>query len=124
MTRIALARTCTSSYIAVEEFNKQAFNINQHLGQYFNKPIVFRTLQAQTGTLISGSSGLQFLDRTHYPESDLDLYINPGHGREVGQWLMEQEGYTFKGFRELEDSDFKKAIKHDDDTVQEVTHAH
>jgi len=124
VTRLALARTCTSSYTAVEEFNKRAFDINRHLGQYFNKPTVFRTLQARTGTLISGSSALQFLDRTHYPDSDLDLYVNPGHGREVGQWLMEQEGYTFRGSRDLEDSDFEKAIKQDDDTVREDTHAY
>ncbi|KAI0677691.1 hypothetical protein C8Q78DRAFT_1066155 [Trametes maxima] len=48
----------------------------------------------RTGTLISGSTALQFFDRTLYPESDLDLYVHMRHRREVGRWLLE-EGYKF-----------------------------
>jgi len=72
-TRITLARASTSTYVAVDEFTKQAYNINRHLGQYFTKPTTFRTLQAWTGTLISGSSAIQFLNRSQYPGSDLEV---------------------------------------------------
>jgi hypothetical protein len=63
--------------------------------RFFCNPIDFRSLQARTGTLISGSNALQFLDRTFYAESDLDLYTHPGHSREVGLWLIRHEGYQF-----------------------------
>jgi hypothetical protein len=124
VTRITLARVCTSTYAAVDEFTKRAYNINQHLGQYFTKPTAFKTLQAQTGMLISGSSATQFLDRSQYPGSDLDLYINPGHGREVGQWLIEREGYTFKPTGSQDEKNFQTAIKCDNEAIPDNPHAH
>jgi hypothetical protein len=123
-TRITLARACTSTYTAVDEFTRRVYNINRHLGQYFTKPTAFRTLQAQTGTLISGSSAIQFLDRSQYPGSDLDLYVNPGHGREVGQWLIEREGYTFKPTGSQDENNFEAAIKCDDEAIPDDPHAH
>ena len=92
---IRFGRTCRLARDAVSVFSKRAFNINQHLSRFFSNPIGFRSLQAKTGTLISGSNALQFLDRTFYPESDLDIYTHPGHAREVGDWLVQKEGYTF-----------------------------
>ena len=54
----------------------------------------FRRLQACTGTLISGSTALQFFDRTFYPESDLDIYVPKTWRNEVGQFLL-RAGYSF-----------------------------
>ncbi|KAI0765134.1 hypothetical protein C8Q74DRAFT_1031334 [Fomes fomentarius] len=50
---------------------------------------------ARTYTIISGSFALQFLDRTYYPGSDLDLYVHPDDSiLEICLWL-EQEGYVY-----------------------------
>lgn len=92
---ILISRTCRDAWYAEKEFKKRAFNINRHLQRFFANPKAFRSLQARTGTLISGSNALQFLDRTYYPESDLDLFVHPGHSREIGLWLMRHEGYVF-----------------------------
>jgi hypothetical protein len=52
-------------------------------------------MQAHTGTLISGSNALQFLDRTFYEGSDLDLYVDNINREEVGSYLQ-SVGYSFK----------------------------
>ena len=92
---VRFARTCRLARNAISLFSERAYNINKHLLRFFSNPIGFRSLQARTGTLISGSNALQFLDREFYPESDLDIYTHPGHTREVALWLINQEGYTF-----------------------------
>ncbi|KAG9311289.1 hypothetical protein JVU11DRAFT_8377 [Chiua virens] len=92
---IQVALTCRVAYHAVANYKSRAFNINRHLSRYFLDPVAFRSLQAKTNTLISGSNALQFLDRSFYPESDLDLYTHPGHTFELAQFLVQVERYTF-----------------------------
>ncbi|KAF8431605.1 hypothetical protein L210DRAFT_3651003 [Boletus edulis BED1] len=108
LTRVAL--TCRAASSAAAEFKTRAFNINRHFTRYFTDPIVFRSLQARTNSLVSGSNALQFLDRTFYPESDLDLYTHPGHSFEVAQFLVEVEGYHYVP-REYQTKDWKVATK-------------
>jgi len=93
-TLVWLLRTCRMAHQAVTRFLQHAYNINRHLSRYFQDPLQFRSLQAHTGLVISGSNALQFLDRTSYPESDLDLYAHPGHLYELMEWL-ESTGYNF-----------------------------
>ncbi|KAI0650881.1 hypothetical protein C8Q79DRAFT_411333 [Trametes meyenii] len=114
-TLLRLARTCRAGRHAIAAYIRSAFDVNRLLARFFPSPTApcssvcssshthseiydraraFRTLQARTGTLISGSTALQFFDRTVYPESDLDLYVHMRHRREVGRWLLE-EGYQF-----------------------------
>lgn len=33
------------------------------------------------------------MDRTHYTDADLDIYVNPGHGLEVGMHMLKTQGY-------------------------------
>ncbi|KIJ64107.1 hypothetical protein HYDPIDRAFT_28996 [Hydnomerulius pinastri MD-312] len=120
-TLVRVSVTCRAAYLAVAAFKHRAFNINRHLSKYFKDPLAFRSLQAATGTLISGSNALQFLDRTHYPESDLDLYTHPGHAFEVCKWLIEAEGYRFAP-RETQEQEWEKEIKDDwDGTERRIT---
>ncbi|KAH8092523.1 hypothetical protein BXZ70DRAFT_1010836 [Cristinia sonorae] len=93
---LRLARTCRVARAVVQRFIEQTFTtkINQILSRFFTDPVAFRSLQACTGTLISGSVALQFFDRTFYPGSDLDLYIPPQSDRHVLQWFP-QNGYRF-----------------------------
>ncbi|KAH6916768.1 hypothetical protein BKA70DRAFT_1417555 [Coprinopsis sp. MPI-PUGE-AT-0042] len=80
---------------AVTHFHNLAYNINRHLSSFFRDPIALRKLQAKSGFLISGSNALQFLDRTYYPGSDLDLFAYPEHVNEIGEYLVKSEGYKF-----------------------------
>lgn len=106
---VRLALTCRAAYLAVAAFKNRAFNINRHFSRYFNDPVSFRSLQANTNTLVSGSDALQFLDRTFYPESDLDLYTHPGHSFELARFLVDAEGYHFAPCEQQEE-DWKVAI--------------
>ena len=93
-TCVRLARACVAAFNAVNNINKCAYNINRHLSHFFDDPLGFWSLQARTGTIISGSNALQFLDRTFYLTSDLDIYVNPGHTKEVRLRLIQQGGYS------------------------------
>ncbi|KAF8550212.1 hypothetical protein OG21DRAFT_1514328 [Imleria badia] len=106
---VRLALTCRAAYLAVAEFKTRAFNINRHFSRFFTDPIAFRCLQARTNTLVSGSNALQFLDRTCYPEADLDLYTHRNHSFEVAQFLVEAEGYRYVP-RDRQKKDWKVAI--------------
>jgi hypothetical protein len=103
------AMTCRSLHGAVTHFHNLAYNVNRHLSLFFRNPVALRKLQAKSGFLISGSNALQFLDRTYYPESDLDLYAYPEHVKQIGMHLIESEGYTFvPGDKQV--ADFKNQV--------------
>lgn len=112
-----LALTCRATYFAVADFKTRAFNVNRHFSRYFTDPIAFRSLQAKTNTLVSGSDVLQFLDRTFYPDSDLDVYTHPGHSFEVAQFLVEAQGYEFAPHGEQEE-EWREAIQDNWDGTQ------
>lgn len=117
---VRFALTCRAVYLAVAGFKRRAFNINRHFSRYFNAPVAFRSLQAKTNTLVSGSNALQFFDRTFYLNADLDIYTHPGHSFEVAQFLVEVEGYRFVP-REEQEQDWKVAIGSNwDGTVSRV----
>ena len=92
---VRMGRTCSAGRLAVQIFRNDHFSINRHLSRFFRHPLAFRSLQAATGTLISGSSALQFLNRTFYAKSDLDLYTHPGYAKQVGRWLIDVEAYQY-----------------------------
>lgn len=116
-----LALTCRAAYLAVADFKSRAYNVNRHFSRYFTDPIAFRSLQAKTNTLVSGSDALQFLDRTFYPESDLDIYTHPGHSFEVAQFLVEAQGYQFAP-RGTQEEEWKDEITDDwDGTVRRIS---
>ncbi|TDL21094.1 hypothetical protein BD410DRAFT_315159 [Rickenella mellea] len=93
--------TCWMARRAVQDYSRRTFNINRHLRRFFDDPIGFRSLQAQTGTLISGAFAHRFLDRTLCDKSRLELYTYPQHAAEVGRWVMRNggKGYRFKALR-------------------------
>ncbi|TFY80353.1 hypothetical protein EWM64_g3656 [Hericium alpestre] len=94
-TLIRLSWTCRAAYAALHSYYRRGFNINRHLARYFPDPRAFRCLQARTGTLVSGSNALQFFDRTHYPNSDLDLYVSMTDAVVVADWLV-AAGYVYQ----------------------------
>lgn len=94
VARFNFSQSCKVVNYSNVDFERRAFNINTALKRFFANPLAFRSLQARTGSLISGSFALQFLNRTCYEGSDLDLYVHSGHTEEVGLWLM-QQGYAW-----------------------------
>jgi len=92
---IRVRRTCHVVHDAVSDFLSRAYNINRHLSHFFSDALAFRSLQARTATLISGSNALQFLDRTFYRDADLDLYVVHSNANEVGRWLIQNQEYIF-----------------------------
>lgn len=93
---IRLSMTCSLAYVVVKSWMALAFNINKFLLRYFNKEDAasFRHIQACYGVIISGSSALQFMDRTSYPESDLDLYVEARYLDPLCRWLISR-GYNY-----------------------------
>ncbi|KAF7976042.1 hypothetical protein HWV62_7946 [Athelia sp. TMB] len=92
-TMYSVGRTCKAAQTCVLQYQLSAFNINTHLARFLPDPIEFRSMQARTGTIISGSNALQFMDRVHYRDADLDIYVNPGHGSIVGTHMVKVQGY-------------------------------
>ena len=114
---LCLARTCKVAHIAMRDYFTRTFNINRHLTRFFDDPLAFRSLQARTGTLISGSSALQFFERTVYETSDLDLYTPLLFRKDVGRWLLAQ-GYHYTP-NSIQNPDFEVASNEDHVDVHE-----
>ncbi|KAI0076948.1 hypothetical protein K474DRAFT_1662339 [Panus rudis PR-1116 ss-1] len=111
------ARLSRDAYAAVKWYMARTFDINKLLSRFFDDPVAFRSMQAKTATLISGSTALQFFDRSFYPDSDLDLYVWMKHRIDVGKWLM-SAGYVFQP-NSSQDPKFNKAIMDDRVTTAE-----
>jgi hypothetical protein len=81
----------------VSSYMKRAFNIQNVMGRFFSETEMsyFLFLQSRTGMLISGSTALQLFERTVYPESDLDLYVEHRYCKVIASWLV-TIGYAFK----------------------------
>jgi hypothetical protein len=90
------AQTSKAAYLAVMSYVRRAFQLEHVLGPYFTSPQIleFRRLQFETGMFISGSTALQFFDRTAYPDSDLDLYVDRKFHAPIALWL-ERIGYAY-----------------------------
>lgn len=93
-TAIRFSQTCREAQLVFKSYMTRAFKLEKILSRFFSDPLDFRRLQARTATLISGSTALQFFDRSFWPESDLDLYVHMQFAKDVGDYLL-REGYTF-----------------------------
>ncbi|KAK7028455.1 hypothetical protein R3P38DRAFT_927432 [Favolaschia claudopus] len=74
------------------------FDISRLLRRFFGSREnveQFRRMQQQTGTIISGSMGLQFFNRLTWEDSDLDLYVGRAMASLAAVFILEN-GYTFK----------------------------
>ncbi|KAI0715614.1 hypothetical protein C8T65DRAFT_573015 [Cerioporus squamosus] len=97
LTLVRLSRVCHATHAAVQDYMHIAYscNINHRLRHFFSDPLAFRSLQARTGTVITGSFALQFFDRSEVPKTGLDIIVHMRHRREVGRWLI-GAGYCFR----------------------------
>ncbi|KZV62859.1 hypothetical protein PENSPDRAFT_555480, partial [Peniophora sp. CONT] len=79
----------------VRSYFRRTFSVNRVLSPFVKDCDGFRAIQARTGTLVSGSTALQFFKRTVYTGADLDLYVPQHHTLDVATFLCDHEGYTF-----------------------------
>lgn len=91
-----LRRTCKTAKCAIDDYVSRAYDINHFLSRFFEDPSSFRDLQALTDAVISGSAALQFLDRTEYIGSDLDIYVTKEHVLTVCNWLMDSSERRYR----------------------------
>ncbi|KAJ7177566.1 hypothetical protein C8R43DRAFT_872504 [Mycena crocata] len=87
--------TCREVYVLI---HRTCFNVNSVLAPFFGSTSEverFRRVQAVSGTLVSGSVALQYLNRLAWPESDLDLYIERHFSRLPADFLL-TNGYTYR----------------------------
>ncbi|KAI0083212.1 hypothetical protein BDY19DRAFT_866494, partial [Irpex rosettiformis] len=91
---VRFRRICRLCHRSANANLKQLFNIYRAYLWYFDDPDAFRILQARTGAIVSGSFALQFVARTYYEDSDLDVFVHYGAHETVGSWLWSQ-GYHF-----------------------------
>ncbi|KAF9072630.1 hypothetical protein BDP27DRAFT_1320313 [Rhodocollybia butyracea] len=106
-------------YEIVSSFNRRAFRVEKVLLRFFNQSEIdqFRMIQYHTGTLISGSTALQFFDLTIYEDSDLDLYVDIRYCSPLGKFLL-RIGYQFQPFKYQKskfDEALAEAVSHDID---------
>ncbi|KAF9530850.1 hypothetical protein CPB83DRAFT_892134 [Crepidotus variabilis] len=97
---LILAQTPWDFRDRVDAYMRRASNIDNFLNKYFTPTEVahFRYLQSRTQAIISGSMALQFFERVEYPNSDLDIYVENDHKKEIIAWLL-QIGYLFESRR-------------------------
>ena len=114
---LRLARTCKAFRNTILDFIPRAFDINRNLLQFFADPVGFRTMQSDTGAVVSGSFALQFFIRAYYPLADLDIYVEAKKSEHVGRWLL-RNGYTYVAVKKdccgttyQQDKNFKLAVR-------------
>ncbi|KAJ7641799.1 hypothetical protein FB45DRAFT_826069 [Roridomyces roridus] len=101
---VRLRRTSKRIYMLIHDV---CFNITRLLVPFFGTDAEvarFQGVQAETSTLISGSTALQFFNPiTYYLGSDLDIYAHRVSARGPVEFLL-QNGYTYLA-RSWQDTD-------------------
>ncbi|THU90480.1 hypothetical protein K435DRAFT_596403, partial [Dendrothele bispora CBS 962.96] len=95
---IAFSLSCKQNYEETLSYNRVAYSIDDLLSpRYFTieETQCFRTVQALTGAVISGSTALQLFSRVRWTESDLDLYVEHYTGYLMAMFLN-NIGYNFQ----------------------------
>jgi hypothetical protein len=91
---INLTRTCKRLSTLDKNLILSQWNVNRLLGRFVDKPREFRSQMAECDAVVSGSQALQFFERVHWKEADLDVFIRMGSGVDkFCEYLMETEGY-------------------------------
>jgi hypothetical protein len=83
----------------IRDYERRSYKLEKFLSPYFSETQIpqFRSLQLQTGMLISGSTALQFFLRTPWAGSDLDLYVECQYVPDVSHFLLDC-GYTHEPY--------------------------
>ncbi|KAF7968778.1 hypothetical protein HWV62_29326 [Athelia sp. TMB] len=114
--------TCKSTCRAVRAFKQIAFHPDRLLCHFFAHPELFRLMQARTGSVLGGAAALSFFARTTHEETEMELFVNPGHGYEVARHLIDTQGYSFMPYGTATPQEFKHGSKEGDSDRVEAQH--
>lgn len=81
---LAVASTCRS----IRTTLKCCWDVDVQLSRWFENTQAFRQMLGQCGAIISGSTALQYFDRTSYLRSDVDIVIPLSGTYRMGIWLL------------------------------------
>ncbi|KAF2662071.1 hypothetical protein K491DRAFT_710482 [Lophiostoma macrostomum CBS 122681] len=92
---LAFSGTCKRFSQYYRDLTATQWNINTTLQPFFSNPTEFRSLQGETGTLISRTVSLRFFHRSTIPGwHNLALYVQTGETCTAMVNYIEQQGYT------------------------------
>ncbi|KAI0349691.1 hypothetical protein OH77DRAFT_1431809 [Trametes cingulata] len=95
---IRLGKTCRSLQGLVNDYIRSAFHPHRLLSTFFRDVPAFRSIQAQTASLISGPAALNFFDRNDsHADWPLDIIVYFHHRTLVANFLVAC-GYAFLPF--------------------------
>ena len=88
---LSVSQTCTTMRLLVKAYWPIAFNLTQTLQPFLKADLItsFRLMLKASGGIVSGSTALQFLDRTAYSSSDMDIYVSSENCAILEHWLLD-----------------------------------
>jgi len=95
---LSLGAVSRGGYSACQEYLTTAWSFHRFFRKWFDDTKGLRNVLRLTGAVISGSQALQFFERTQYPNSDLDIFLQSNKLQILVQWLL-QSGYEFSSQR-------------------------
>ncbi|KAI0070001.1 hypothetical protein K474DRAFT_1568082, partial [Panus rudis PR-1116 ss-1] len=72
----------------VLDYIQRAWDLGSLLQPFFSNVVSFRRILHETQAVVSGSQPIQFFSRSHYDDSDLDIYVQIEGALALGQWLQ------------------------------------
>ncbi|KAJ6579172.1 hypothetical protein DFH09DRAFT_913344 [Mycena vulgaris] len=98
----------------MQQYRKIVWDPDRHFQPWFGDCTEdFRSVLYESGAIVSGSQILQFLDRTTYLNSDMDIFLRIGGVLTMGNWL-EARGYS----RTCDSEDYVNHFKFQRDVIQ------
>lgn len=87
-----MSQTCKMMRDVVTVYWTTAFDLSRLIRPFIpgEQLASFQNMLKTTAGIISGSTALQFLDRTQYQAADLDLYINQSHIDVASKWFLDR----------------------------------
>jgi hypothetical protein len=82
---------------------RQRYNVERMLSKFFRDPKGMREQMRSYGVIVSGGQVLQFLDGSHWEESDLDFYVPNTAVEEITNYLCSREEYEVDESEEVDD---------------------
>ncbi|KAL1750606.1 hypothetical protein FB107DRAFT_223578 [Schizophyllum commune] len=94
---LSYSLVCKDTLRAVRAYSSCAFRLCHSLRKFMSEQDVmaFRNVMRRTGTVISGSIAIHYFARTSVGNSDLDLYTEGRHARELFDFIH-RLGYVYK----------------------------
>jgi hypothetical protein len=100
---IRLTRVCKDLTTVYQDALKTQWNVNIYLKQYFDDPLRFRQIQADTGALISRRTAFNFFSRCHTDITEpFTIIVRAGDNADALTTFLQSQRYALA--QDLEDA--------------------